>query len=145
MTRLFRIVSLAVAATFATGARADAAAWSDEAPVEIHVNGHEFHKVHVDGHGCSVSVRLYFDAPEKGYADPRNRVRNYQRFRARVKFARGEAVESRVFSNTAPGERTYDFDADTTPDGCWSKQPDKVVKLDVIGCRGRGCDLGAFE
>jgi hypothetical protein len=135
-------LGLSAAASLATPSDSG---WSDQASVSVTVNGHAFEKVRVDAHGCTVAVRLSFEAPEKGYSDPKNKVRNYQRFRARVKFAKGEAVESRLFGNSDPGARVYDFDADTTSDGCWSKQPDKIVKLDVVGCRGRGCDVGAFE
>jgi hypothetical protein len=122
-----------------------AEAWSDEADVGVRVNGHEFHHVSVQGHDCTLTVHVAFDAPDKGYGDPKNTVRNYHRFQARVKLAKGQTVDSPVFSNTTPGAHTFTFDHDTAADGCWVKEPNKVVKLDVIGCRGKGCDLGQFE
>lgn len=118
--------------------------WSDRAAVGVRVNGHAFHDVTVNAHDCALDVRLAFTAPEQGYSDPRNVVRNYHRFQARLKFAGGQVVESRIFSSTAAGERTYDFESSTADVACWSKDPNKIVKLDVIGCRGKACDLGAF-
>jgi len=138
-----RIVALVVA--FAGVALASDAAWTSEADVSVTVNGHSFHHARVEGDGCKVSVRLVFDAPEKGYSDPKNRVRNYHRFQARVRLAKGQTLTSRVFANTVPGERSYSFDEDTSSAGCWSKEPGKLVKVDVIGCRGQGCDLGSFD
>jgi hypothetical protein len=138
-----RIVAFMVALSgVALGADAP---WTSEADVGVTVSGHSFHHAKVEGNGCTVSVKVLFDAPEKGYSDPKNVVRNYHRFRARVRLAKGQFVASKIFSNTSPGERTYSFEDDTTAAGCWSKDPGKLVKLDVIGCRGRGCDVGSFE
>ena len=122
-----------------------AGGWSSEADVGVHVNGHDFHHVKVDAHECTLTMHVDFDAPEKGYSDPRNAVRNYHRFQARVKFGKGQTVTSQVFSNASPGAHSFTFDHDTASDGCWAKEPNHVVKLDVIGCRGKGCDLGAFD
>ena len=138
-----RIVVFVLAA--AGAALAADAAWSSEADVSVTVNGHSFHHARIAGEGCKVQVRLVFDAPEKGYADPKNKVRNYHRFRARIRLAKGQTLESRVFANTVPGERSYTFDEDTSGAGCWSKEPGKLVKVDVIGCRGQSCDLGSFD
>jgi hypothetical protein len=137
-----RIVAVVLATT---GVALATEPWSSEADVSVTVNGHSFHHARIDGDGCTVKVRLVFDAPEKGYSDPKNTVRNYHRFRARVRLAKGQTVTSRVFSNTVPGERSYTFEEDTTGAGCWSKDPGKLVKVDVIGCRGKDCDLGAFD
>jgi hypothetical protein len=134
--------------TCAALARADMA-WSNDAAVGVRVNGHAFHDVHAegggDGSGCQLRVRLLFEAPESGYSDPKNKTRNHHYFRARVKFAKGQTAESKTFGNSGPGERTYSFEEDTTAAGCWAKDPNKIVKLDVIGCRGPACDLGTFE
>lgn len=138
-----RVVAFVLAVTGA--ALAADAPWSSEADVSVGVNGHSFHHARIDGDGCKATVRLVFDAPEKGYADPKNTVRNYHRFRARIRLARGQTLTSRVFSNTVPGERSYTFEEDTSGAGCWSKDPNKLVKVDVIGCRGKGCDLGSFD
>ncbi len=121
-----------------------AAAWSNEAGVSVTVNGHAFHDVRVDANGCTLAFELAFDAPLKAYSDPRNKVRNYHLFRARVKFVKGQTVESKTFGNAGAGERVYRFEEDTSGAACWAKEPNKVVKLDVIGCRGRNCDPGAF-
>jgi hypothetical protein len=128
----------------ATAFAADAG-WSNEADVSVRVNGHSFHHARIDAEGCNVSVHLLFDAPEAGYSDPKNVVRNYHLFKARARLAKGQVVTSKVFGNAGPGERKYSFDEDTSSAGCWSKEPGKLVKVDVIGCRGRSCDLGSFE
>jgi hypothetical protein len=138
-----RIVAFVLAATGV--ALAADAPWSSEADVSVTVNGHSFHHARIDGDGCKTTVRLVFDAPEKGYADPKNTVRNYHRFRARIRLAKGQTLTSRVFSNTVPGERSYTFEEDTSAAGCWSKESNKLVKVDVIGCRGKDCDLGTFD
>lgn len=140
---VLRIVAFVLAAS-GTALAADTA-WSSEANVSVTVNGHSFNHARIDGDGCKATVRLVFDAPEKGYADPKNIVRNYHRFRARIRLAKGQTLTSRVFSNTVPGERSYTFEEDTSGAGCWSKDPNKLVKVDVIGCRGKGCDLGSFD
>lgn len=138
-----RVVAIFLAASGA--ALAADAPWSSEADVSVTVNGHSFHHARIDGDACKATVRLVFDAPEKGYSDPKNTVRNYHRFQARVRLAKGQTLTSRVFSNTAPGERSYTFEEDTGGAGCWSREPNKLVKVDVIGCRGKGCDLGSFD
>ena len=138
-----RVIAILLAATGAAFA-ADGP-WSSEADVSVRVNGHSFHHARIDGDGCKATIRLVFDAPENGYSDPKNTVRNYHRFQARVRLAKGQALTSRVFSNTVAGERSYTFDEDTSRAGCWSREPNKLVKVDVIGCRGRGCDLGSFD
>lgn len=139
-----KLRTLAFVAAVSPVALAEDAPWTSEADVSVTVNGHSFHHARVEGAGCNVSVTLSFDAPDKGYSDPKNLVRNYHQFRARVRFAKGQTVTSKVFGNKAAGERTYSFTDDTSADGCWSKQPGKLVKVDVIGCRQRGCDVGAF-
>jgi hypothetical protein len=145
MARRLKIVAVAAALLVSAGvARADTA-WSSEADIGVTVNGHSFHHARIDGSGCTVSVRLAFDAPEKGYSDPKNVVRNYHRFRARVRMAKGQIAASKIFGNSGAGERTYSFEDDTSGAGCWSKEPGKLVKVDVIGCRGRGCDVGSFD
>src|SRR5215471_18897958 len=144
MERRSRIRALVFSMLAASAALADSG-WSSEADIGVTVNGHAFHHARIDGNGCAISVRLSFDAPEKGYSDPKNVVRNYHLFRARVRLAKGQTVTSKIFGNSAPGERTYSFTEDTSAAGCWSREPGKIVKLDVIGCRGRSCDVGSFE
>jgi len=121
-----------------------ASGWSHDADVSVRVNGHAFHHVHVNAADCKLSFEILFDAPENGYSDPKNKVRNYHLFQAKVQFAKGQTAESKVFGNSAPGERVYRFEEDTGS-SCWAKDKNTVSKLDVIGCRGRSCDLGAFK
>jgi hypothetical protein len=144
-------IAIAIASSLVTCAVLARASmpWSNEAAVGVRVNGHSFHDARVQGSGenkgCDLHVRLLFEAPESGYSDPKNRTRNHHSFQARLKFANGRSVESRRFGNSAAGERAYTFSEDTTSAGCWAKDPNKIVKLDVIGCRGPACDLGSFE
>lgn len=145
MARWYSAFALTVLGLAGAGvARADSG-WSSEADIGVTVNGHAFHHARIDGNGCAVTVHLDFDAPEKGYSDPKNLVRNYHRFRARVRLAKGQIVASKIFGNSGSGERKYSFEDDTSAYGCWSREPGKLVKVDVIGCRGRGCDVGSFE
>jgi hypothetical protein len=133
------------AAFVAVTGSALAAGWSHDADVSATVNGHSFKHVHVTADGCKLAFEILFDAPDKGYSDPKNKVRNYHLFQAKVQFAKGgQAVESKVFGNPAPGERVYRFEHDTGS-SCWAKDKNTVAKLDVIGCRGRGCDVGTYQ
>lgn len=134
-----------VLAPLFVSALALAAGWESSASMSVHVDGHSFHDVRVTGEGCKLTATLRFEAPEKGYADPHNRVRNYHLFQARLKFDGGQRIESKAFGNGAPGERVYTFESDTAGATCWAKTPGKIVKLDVIGCRGHSCDLGTFD
>lgn len=131
-------VILGASSAFAAGG------WSHESDVSVKVDGHAFHHVRVTANECKVAVEILFDAPESGYSDPRNKVRNYHLFQAKVLFAKGQSVQSKVFGNPAPGERVYRFEEDTGS-SCWAKEKNTIAKLDVIGCRGRVCDLGAFQ
>jgi hypothetical protein len=122
-----------------------AGGWSHDADVSATVNGHSFRHVHVTAADCKLSFEILFDAPDKQYSDPKNKVRNYHLFQAKVQFAKGgQTVESKVFGNPAAGERVYRFEHDTGS-SCWAKDKNTVAKLDVIGCRGRVCDLGSFQ
>jgi hypothetical protein len=145
MARRYSVLALTVLGLASAGAARADSGWSSEADVGVTVNGHAFHHARIDGNGCTVKVKLEFEAPEKGYSDPKNLVRNYHRFRARIRLAKGQFVASKIFGNSGAGERTYSFEDDTSATGCWSKEPGKLVKVDVIGCRGRGCDVGAFD
>lgn len=131
-------------ATAGAAAARDAMPWENSASVAVTVNGHAFHDVHVAGRGCTLALRVLFEAPEKGYSDPKNKVRNYHLFRARMKFAKGQTVTSKTFGNGGAGERAYEFQEDTSGAACWAKEPNEIVKVDVIGCRGHVCDLGDF-
>lgn len=134
-----------LAGVLTLAAPALAAGWSHDADVSATVNGHAFRHVHVTANDCKLSFEILFNAPEKGYSDPKNKVRNYHLFQAKIQFAKGpQTVESKVFGNPEPGERIYRFEHDTGS-SCWAKDKNTVSKLDVIGCRGRGCDVGSFQ
>jgi hypothetical protein len=95
-----RIVAFMVALSgVALGADAP---WTSEADVGVTVSGHSFHHAKVEGNGCTVSVKVLFDAPEKDYSDPKNVVRNYHRFRARVRLAKGQSSRARSSATRAP-------------------------------------------
>jgi hypothetical protein len=119
--------------------------WENSVSVVVSVNGHAFHDAKIEGSGCTLKAELRFLAPENGYADPKNKVRNHHSFQPRLKFAKGQTLTGERFGNSAAGERVWHFESDTTADECWGKAPNKIVKVDVIGCRGVGCDIGAFE
>lgn len=146
---LSRTVAAAAVLLVPVLATADSMPWENAVAVSVTVNGHAFHDAKVKSEGCVLSHELYFAAPENGYADPKNLVRNRHSFMARIKFAGGQTVTSNRFGNGAAGERVYRFDEDTSGAAsgtvCWAKARNKIVKLDVIGCRGRGCELGQFE
>ena len=142
--RSWTVLGLFVATAGSAIAGQNGMPWENSASLGITVNGHAFHDVHVASSGCALALRVLFEAPEKGYSDPKNKVRNYHLFRARVKFAKGQTVTSKTFGNASAGERAYAFEEDTSGAGCWAKEPNKIVKLDVIGCRGQSCDLGNF-
>lgn len=123
-------------------APATALAWSQAASFETHVHGHAFSRVSLESSECSVKVRLFFDAPEAAY---KNEARNFYRFHARIKLDDGHAILTRVFSNSAPGAREYDYVADTKPDGCFAKAERSVRGVDIEGCRGVGCTPEPFK
>jgi hypothetical protein len=102
------------------------------------VHGHEFERVVVESEECKVHYRLYFSAPDDGYksATPR---RNVYLFRSRIDFLDGKMATVPVFANRAPGERVYKNTFDSTGEGCWAKDPQKVVGVKVEACRGDGC------
>ena len=71
----------------------------------------------VDSDGCSLKLKLYFEAPAKQY-EPPDSLRSYYRFHARLKFDGAPNTFSNVFGNGAPGARMYEASIDTTTDGC---------------------------
>jgi hypothetical protein len=121
-----------------------AAPWWDEAQVGVRVNEHAFSRVTANGAGCSVRLRLHFDAPRAKYAEPAAE-RNHFRFRASVLLSDGASVQSEIFDNAEPGARVYAFSRDTAPEGCWAERAHTLRKLDVHACRGVRCVPEAFE
>ena len=122
-----------------------ARAWTQKGPFSATIHGHEFQSAEVTGgDGCSVSVRLRFQAPPEKYRHHAAAM-NVYRFRARVELSEGKLVLSRVFNNREPGARSYQFTYDTSAEGCWSRQLHKLVNVDVEGCHSRGCRVKDFK
>jgi len=120
------------------GSPALALAWSQKAPFGVKVHDHALHDVELGATECSLDYRLLFSAPAEGYSS-RAENRNYYLFRARIKLQSGKRVTVPVFGNAGPGERVYERSYDTTSEGCWAKEPQKLLGVDVEACRGRGC------
>jgi len=118
--------------------------WTQAVDFETHVHGHEFWRVKVDTEGCDLKVRLLFSAPEDGYKSE-SPARNFYRFHARLTLDDGRTVETRVFSNSAPGARGYTYVAQTQANGCYAKTERKIRGVDVEGCRGAGCKPEPFK
>jgi len=125
-----------IAALFASPAVA--LAWTQKAPFGVKVHGHAVHDVELSGNGCSLDYKVFFSAPADGYSS-RAENRNYYLFRTRIKFQSGKTVTPPVFGNSGPGERVYERGYDTTGEGCWAKEPQKLLGVDVEACRNRGC------
>jgi hypothetical protein len=121
-----------------------ARAWTESANFTTHIHGHEFSRVTLESNGCELKLRVLFEAPEAAYKNESS-ARNFYRFHARIKLDDGRAVETRVFSNSAPGARAYSYAQDTAADGCWVKAEHKIQGIDVEGCRGAGCKPDAFK
>lgn len=121
-----------------------ALAWQNGADFETRIHGHEFSRVSLEANDCSVKVRVLFDAPADGYKHEA-KARNFYRFHARIKLDDGRNIETRVFSNSAPGLRAYSYVLDSKADGCWAKGERKIQGIDVEGCRGAGCKPEPFK
>lgn len=121
-----------------------ALAWNQEAQFGARVHKHQFSRVLLEGKECSLKLRIFFDAPEEAYKDDAQ-GRNYFRFHARIKLDSNRVVLTRIFHNDAPGAREYDYEQDTTSEGCWAKTESHVRAVDVEGCRGRGCKPEDFK
>jgi hypothetical protein len=121
-----------------------ALAWSQDSPFGARVHQHEFSRVTLTGVGCTLKARIFFDAPNQAYQDP-TPSRNYYRFHARIKLDPERAVVTHFFHNDAAGARVYDYEQDTTSEGCWAKTESHARGVDVEGCRGRGCTPEPFK
>ena len=122
-----------------------ASGWKSEGRPRVTVHKHVFDHVIVESTGCELRFNLYFDAPTEGYADKRNAVRNHYRFLAEIKFADGQTIHTDHFNNRAPGRRVYRYRHDTGDGGCWARNKNKIVKLNVSACRGRRCRPNPLE
>lgn len=130
---------LSLASSSAAG-EAPGGAWVRKAPITALVNGHRFHHVEVRGNGCQVVFTLRFTAPPKLYANP-SASASYFRFRGDIELEEGLKVDTGPFFNRKPGARKYTGSYDTSADGCWSKSIKGLRRVDIDGCRGKGCSL----
>lgn len=119
-------------------------AWGSSALFSATVWSHKFSDVSVNATGCVVETTVKYNAPEKAYKS-RLKGMNEYRFKARARFASGKSVSSAVFTSTRPGNASHTYRVDTRPDGCWAKQDQKLVAMDVEGCRGEGCQVEPFK
>lgn len=119
-------------------------AWNADVPFEVHVHKHLFDRAVLTSNECKIDVALYFTAPEEGYR-AENPRRNYYLFHARFKFDATHRPETLVFGNGAPGRRVYRTQIDTSGEGCWAKQEQHLMGVDVEGCRGRRCTPKDFQ
>jgi len=115
-----------------------ALAWNQKALLGTRVHEHAMHSVELEAQGCALAYKLYFSAPADGYAS-RATNRNYYLFRTRIKFHGGKRISVPVFGNAGSGERLYERTYDTTGEGCWAKEPQRLMGIDVEACRNRGC------
>jgi hypothetical protein len=121
-----------------------ASAWSQQANFETRIHGHEFYRVSVETNQCELKMRVLFTAPDAGYKHELP-AKNFYRFHARLQLDETRNVVTRIFSNSAPGTRGYNYVLDTTNDGCWAKQERKFRGVDIEGCRGAGCTPEPFK
>ena len=135
---------VAAAALLLAGPAIAASAWWDEAQITVKVHEHLFRRVTANAIGCTVRVRLHFDAPAAGYQEPAPE-RNHYRFRAKVVLSDDQSFESEPFDNAVGGARVFAFSHDTRGEGCWAEQEHTLRKVDVHACRGEGCLPEAFE
>jgi len=119
-------------------------AWTSASPFSATVHGHEFKRVSIENAGCVVKTTLQFSAPEAGYREPA-KVRNYYRFKARARFASGKEAVSPIFFSQKPGDHKFEYAVDTTAAACWGNGEQKVIGVDVEGCRGKGCSVEPFQ
>jgi hypothetical protein len=115
-----------------------ALAWSQKVPFGVRVHDHALHDVELTATDCSLGYKLFFSAPADGYSS-RAGNRNYYLFRARIKLQSGKTITVPIFGNAGPGERVYERSYDTSGEGCWAKEPQKLMGVDVEACRSRGC------
>lgn len=118
--------------------------WWDEAKIQVQVHDHAFQRVTANAIGCTVRVRLYFDAPPSAYGEPA-RERNHYRFMAQVTLSDNQRYVSEVFDNTEAGARVFAFSHDSASEGCWAEREHTLRKVDVHACRGAGCAPHSFD
>ena len=141
MRHFLRWVPLTLASLLVSGF---ALAWTQSTGFDTTVHGHEFHRVVLESKDCVLKYRFDFLAPEARYAGADAKAPRF-RFVGRLKLKAGAVVRSPIFPNAAPGERSYKGSFDTTPEGCWAKEEQKLIAFDVRGCRGQGCVPDDFD
>jgi hypothetical protein len=122
---------------FATG-------WTQSAGFGTTVHGHEFNRVTIGANGCKLDYRFDFNAPADRYQGADPKAPRF-RFVGRIKLKSGAVVRSPIFPNAASGERKYENSFDTSSEGCWAKDEQKLTGFDVRGCRGQGCIPDPFD
>ena len=105
---------------------------------------HKFSEVTVEAADCSVKVSVKYDAPGSAYKSHLPGMNHY-RFKARPRFASGAKAPGPVFSSTKPGRALHTFSIDSSKEGCWARQKQALVAMDVEGCRGEGCTVEPFK
>jgi hypothetical protein len=135
---------LCVPVLFGLLSPAVAVAWNQEALFGATVHGHRFEGVRIENADCKLKIRLSFQAPAEGYK-AEIPGRNHYRFIGRLKLEGGRTVVTRHFYNDTPGARVYNDVRDTTAEGCWAKERQKLQGVDVEGCRGKGCTPEPFK
>jgi hypothetical protein len=139
------LVGASVALGLGPGLALGVGGWSDEAKIQVKVHDHVFYTAKASADGCTVSVRLQFEAPPSAYSDPAPE-RNHYRFSAKISFSEGQSfVSERPLDNRAAGARMIAFTQDTTGRGCWAERQHTLRKVDVHACRGAGCVPMPFE
>jgi hypothetical protein len=138
-----RVAAVTVALLLASPALARSL-WWDEARIQVRVHDHGFQRVTANAIGCSVRVRLHFDAPPSAYGEPA-RERNHYRFTAQVTLSDNQRFVSEVFDNAEAGARVFAFSHDSASEGCWAEREHTLRKVDVHACRGEGCVPQSFD
>ena len=105
---------------------------------------HRFSEVRVEAADCSVKVSVTYDAPASAYKSRLASMIHY-RFKARARFASGVKAAGPVFSSSKPGAQSHTFSFDTSGEGCWAREKQALVAMDVEGCRGEGCTVEPFK
>jgi hypothetical protein len=135
---------IALASVFAAAPALAKSLWWDEARIGVKVHDHAFNRVTANAIGCTVRVRLHFDAPLAAYQEPAPE-RNHFRFAAQITLSEGQRFVSEPFDNVEAGARVFAFSHDSGPEGCWAEREHTLRKVDVHACRGVGCVPEPFE
>jgi hypothetical protein len=137
-------VTLAVALGLMSGP-ADARrykSWRTAKKLAVKKKGHTFLKATGWSTSCIASFSVYYHAPKRLYAH-RNFKRNSYRFLFVVTMRSGRVAYSEALpSSQAGAKKSERFSFDTRPWGCWSSKPQRIKRVDVYTCQGKGCRVG---